>query len=215
MKRITISVFVVLLASCMTFGQQYSFGIKPSFIILEAKYIENPTLTALKLSSRSSYAVGLTVQRQLSKLLGVQIEPRFIEKGYNITWGPGDYAIYKNSYISLPTLLKICPIHNFNIELGPEFSFLVDSKRRNIRESFQDNNSDDQNLFELSFITGISYSFLKRSDLGIRYGFGLTPYENGKLLPVDGPTYVNVTYKIYNRYFEFYLNTRIINNLKK
>jgi Outer membrane protein beta-barrel domain len=215
MKRIVFSLLTICFASLVTFAQQISLGIKPSFIILESKYFENPNITGLNLSSRSSYAVGFTGKMNLSKLLSIQIEPRFIEKGYNIKLGEGDYDIYKNGYISLPTLLCITPIHNLNIELGPEFAYLVSSKEKYNTGSFQDYKSQDQNHFELSLITGISYSFLKRFDLGIRYGIGLTPYENGEVAKADfAPPEPKVNYKIYNRYFEFFLNTRIFTIIK-
>ena len=125
MKRIVFSLLTIWFASLVTFAQQISLGVKPSFIILESKYFENPYVMGLNLSSRCSYAVGFTGKMNLSKFLSIQIEPGFIEKGYNIKLGEGDYDIYKNDYISLPALLCITPIHKLNIELGPEFAYLT------------------------------------------------------------------------------------------
>jgi hypothetical protein len=219
MKKITAFAIVIFVASLFTFGQQISFGVKSSFIILEAKYIEKPSFSGLKLGSRNSYAAGITMQTQISKLFGVQIEPRFIIKGYNINWGENENDIYRNSYISLPGLLYFSPIHNFSIQLGPEFAYLIDSKMRYYNgESFRDYKSPDEKHFELSLITGIGYNFLNRFDFGIRYGIGLTPYEKGKLDIFDGSFYVGplpeIYYKIFNRYFELYLNTRILTKVK-
>jgi hypothetical protein len=216
MKKIAFVIVAILLASIATYGQQLSFGIKPSFLILTGKYIETPKIMGLDLNPRSSYGVGFTMNDQLSKLFGVQIEPRYIVKGYNINQGASENDIYRNNYISIPALLYFSPIHNFNLELGPEVSYLINSKiKYSNTGSFLDITSPNQKHFELSIITGIGYAFLKRFDFGIRYGIALTPCESGEINISDGPPDLHVTYKFYNRYFEFYMNSRIFQMLTK
>jgi hypothetical protein len=215
MKKITFLLIAILVASGITSGQQLSIGIKPCLLLLESKYIEKPSTFGLKLSPRYSYGFGITIQEQLNKFFAFQIEPRLVAKGYNIDFGSGTCDIYKNNYISLPTLIFFHPLHNLTIELGPEFAYLINSKTRNYPAgSFYDYKSPYQKHFELSLISGISYTFFNRFDFGIRYGNSLTPYEKGKVIVNEDPfstgTFDNITYKIINRYFEFYLNTRIL-----
>ena len=219
MKRIAFVFLITILGYYTANGQQISFGIKPSVLLLESKYIEKPSTFGLKLSSRYSYGFGITIKDQLNRLFAFQVEPRVVAKGFNLDFGGSAHTIYKNNYLSLPTLLFFQPIHNLNIELGPEFAYLINSKtKNNPNGSFYDYKSPYQKHFELSLISGISYSFFKRFDLGIRYGIALTPYENGKVIVEEDPFYTgiysNINYKIYNRYFEFYLNTRILTKSK-
>ncbi len=217
MKKFAAIFLITILASHAVYSQKLSFGIKPSLLILDSKYIEKPSTFGLNLSSRISYGYGITVKSQLSKLFSLQIEPRLMAKGYNVSFGDGVYDIYKNNYLSLPTLIFFHPLKNLNIEIGPEFAYLIDSKtRQSPNGSFHSYKSSDRQHFELSLISGLSYSFLKRFDFGIRYGIALTPYQKGKLLILEDPYpsgyFSNINYKIYNRYFEFYLNTRIFSD---
>ncbi len=210
MKRITVLLLIIISASLAANGQQYSIGFKPSFLIIGAKYTEEPEIMGLNLSSRGSYAFGITLGDQLNKLIGLKTEIRIIAKGYNINWGqdPNDEDIYKNNYLSLPILISISPIQNLNLEFGPDIGYLLNSKVKNYGyTSFHKNNSPNLKPFEFSIVTGVSYSFLKRFDFGTRFVFGLTACEKGPMSISDwsGP---DINYKFVQNYFEFYLNTR-------
>jgi hypothetical protein len=215
MKKITFLLIAIFVASGITSGQKLSIGFKPGFLILNAKWTENPDIFGLKLSPRYSYGFGITIQEKLNRFFALQIEPRIVAKGYNIDFGSGTCDIYKNNYISLPTLIFFHPLHNLTIEMGPEFAYLINSKTRDYpKGSFHDYKSPYQKHFELSIISGMSFTFFNRFDFGIRYGNSLTPYEKGKVIVNEDPfttgAFDNITYKIINRYFEFYLNTRIL-----
>jgi hypothetical protein len=217
MKRITVILLIIISATLAANGQQYSIGFKPSFLIIGAKYTEEPEIMGLNLSSRGSYAFGITLSDQLNKLIGLKTEIKIIAKGYNINWGqdPNDKDIYRNNYLSLPILITISPIKNLNLEFGPEIGYLINSKvKYSGHTSFQENNSPDLKPFEFSIVTGVNYSFLKRFDFGVRYGFGLTACEKGTILTSDYTIPVS-NYKFVQNYFEFYLNTRFWTNSKK
>jgi hypothetical protein len=210
MKRITVLLLIIISASLAANSQQYSIGFKPGFLITGAKYTEEPEIMGLNLSSRGSYAFGITFGDQINKLIGLKTELRFIAKGYNINWGqdPIDKDIYRNNYLSLPILISISPVKNLSLEFGPDIGYLINSKvKYSGYTSFQKNNSSDLKPIEFSIVTGVSYSFSKRFDFGARYGFGLTACEKGPMIIEDwsGP---DVNYKYVQHYFEFYLNTR-------
>ena len=214
MKRIVVFLLIIISVSFAVNGQQYSIGFKPGFLIIGAKYTEEPLIMGLKLSSRGSYAFSLTLSDQIKKLVGFKIEPGYIAKGYNIIWGPEDENLYRNNYLSVPILIDISPIQNLSLEFGPEISYLLNSKvKQSGSNSFRKNNSSNQKLYELSLVTGVCYSFLKRFDFGARYVFGLTAYDKGQLVMIDyiGP---QVNYKFVQNYFEFYLNTRFMTKTK-
>jgi hypothetical protein len=208
MKRITAFLLIIICASFSVNGQWYSIGFKPSFLIIGAKYTEEPTLMGLNLSARGSYGFGITIRDQVNKLIGFKVEPRYIAKGYNINWNPEDEYIYRNNYLSLPILIDFSPIKNFSLEVGSDICYLFSSSVKSSgNTSFQKNDSPNLKQFEFSLVTGVSYSFLNRFDFGARYGLGLTAFEEGSVFISDwtGPP---INYRIVQNYFEFYLNTR-------
>jgi hypothetical protein len=210
MKRIGVFLLIIISAFFTVNGQQYSIGFKPSFLIISAKYTEEPELMGLNLSSRGSYGFGITLEDQVNKLIGFKVEPRFIAKGYNINWSPEDVDIYKNNYISLPILIDISPIKKFSFEIGTDICYLFSSGVKSSgSQSFQKNDSPNLKHFEFSLVTGVSYLFLKRFDFGVRYGFGLTASDKGTLIISDYDV-PQVDYKFVQNYFEFYLNTRFM-----
>jgi hypothetical protein len=210
MKKITVLLLIIIPAIYAANGQQLSLGFKPSFLIVNAKYTEEPEVFGLNLSARGSYAFGLTLGYQVNRLIGLKTELRIIAKGYNVYWGPGDEDIYRNSYLSLPILITISPIKNLNIEFGPDFAYLLSSKYKSSGyTSFMKNNSPNLKPFEFSLLAGLNYSLSKRFDFGGRYGFGLTACEEGPMLISDWPG-PDPDYKYVQNYFEFYLNTRFI-----
>jgi hypothetical protein len=212
MKKITALALIIISAIFAANGQQYSLGFKPSFLIVNAKYTEEPEVFGLSPSARGSYAFGVTLGDQINRLIGLKTELRIIAKGYNINWGqdPDDKDIYRNNYLSLPILITISPIQNLNLEFGPDIGYLINSKvKYSGNTSFHKNNSPNLKPFEFSLLIGVNYSFSKRFDFGGRYGFGLTACEEGPMLISDwtGP---DVNYKYVQNYIEFYLNTRFM-----
>ncbi len=208
MKRIAALLLITFAVFFTINGQQYSIGFKPSFLIIGAKYTEEPYLMGLNLSSGYSFGFGITLRDQINKLIGLKAEPRFIAKGYNLKWSPGDEDNFRNNYISLPILIDFSPFKNFSLEVGPDICYLFSSGvKTSGNKSFQKNNSHNLKKFEFSLVTGVFYSFLKRFDFGARYGFGLNASEKGTIIisDWDGP---QTDYKFLQNYFEFYLNTR-------
>ena len=161
--RLCVLLFILSAFSAVS-GQQYSIGIKPGFLITSAKFTVEPEVIGLTLSSRGSYAFGFTFRDQINKLTGIKIEPGIKAKGYNISQGEGNEDIYRNSYLSVPILFYISPIQNLNLEIGPDISCLFDSKvKMSGSKTFQTTDFPNQRTLEFSLLTGISYSFLKKT----------------------------------------------------
>jgi hypothetical protein len=205
--------FILLLFSASgyvtSFGQQLSVGFKTSFLALDTKLIADLSgYPPMEVKPRSSYGIGVTLSEQI-KRFGIKVEPRFIVKGYNLDFGLSEIDVYRNNYLSLPILFSFSPASNLHLEIGPEFSYLLNSRVKYYgSNSFKKNNSNNLKPYELSFITGASYSLIKHLDLGIRYGLSLTPFDKGQFLVSDAP-FPPADYKFIHRYWEFFLNTKI------
>ena len=205
MKIVFVYLLILFAASLSVTGQQFSIGFKPSLNIVGAKFIE-PYFYGIELDSKIAFSLGLAGNIKINRAFSFQVEPRFLSKGYNISNGDVHDKI-NNGYLSLPCLLRIEPIINFNLELGPEVSFLLYSNSlKNQPGSFDNYKTGTPKPLELTIVAGLSYTLLERFDMGIRYGYGLTKYEDGKLITLDP---MDIYYKIYTRYFEVYLNTII------
>lgn len=213
MKTKLFLTIAIIIISIQLNGQQFSFGLKPSLNLLKAKYMEKPSFFRQDLGSRLSYGLGLTANTNLSKILQVQFEPRFVERGYKWSWGGNDVSTYKNGYLSLPILLEINIKYNFKFEIGPEISYLIYSKEKNSYGHTGVNNSLEQNHLELSGLVGISHKILGNISLGVRYGLAFTPNSDGSISYVESGSLSS--YKIYNRYFELFTNIPILKVGKK
>jgi hypothetical protein len=215
MKRITGLLLIMTTSLLVANAQQYSIGFKPSFLIIGAKYTEDPLLMGLKLSPRISYGFGFTFTDQINRIIDFKLEPRFIAKGYKVDWSPDADDIWINNYISMPVLISISPFKNFSLEVGPDICYRLSSGGKSSgSKSFKKNDSQYLREVELSIVTGICYSFLNRFDLGARYGFGLSPSEKGTLMISDWDG-TQIEYKFVQSYLEFYLNTKFIIKQKK
>jgi hypothetical protein len=203
----------IMIISVQLNGQQFSFGLKPSLNLLKPKYIEKPSFSRQDLGSRLSYGLGLTANTNLSKILQVQFEPRFVERGYKYSWGGINISTYKNGYISLPILLEINIKYNFKFEIGPEISYLIYSRETNSNGHTGVNNSLEQNHFELSGLVGLSHKIIGDISLGVRYGLAFTPNSDGSILYIESGSLSS--FKIYNRYFELFTNIPILKISKK
>jgi hypothetical protein len=214
MKNTLALILTILSGSIALNGQQYSFGFKPGFLIISGNYSDDSDFPDLKLSSRISYTYGITIENKVNQLIGFKAEPRFIAKGYNISYDATNEDKYRNNYISLPILIEFSPIKNFSLEAGPDICYLISSGiKPSGYKSYQKNKETNLKQFEFSLITGVSYLFLNRFELGFRHGFGLSASEKGAVRIFDSPGY-HINYKFVQNYFEFYLNTRFLTKSK-
>lgn len=209
MKRTLLFIFIVFIYLHSIKGQSVTLSFKPGIIILNSKYKEKPAFLGLNLSPRLSYSLALTGQLTISTMIDMMCEIKFIEKGYNIDWATNDYDVYKNGYISSPILIIFKPVPKINFQIGPEFSYLIYSKLKNNKGPIYPYKSDYQHAFELALLLGSSFDISKNLNIGARYGLSLTPYEKGE---ISG---TNSEFKIFNRYFEVFLNTKIPNFFSK
>ena len=210
MKKLAILFIICGIASESSFSQQMSFGLKSSFLILDSKLVTNfDQLPYMEVKSRPSYAFGITISEQI-KRFGIRVEPRFIIKGYNLETPIDDIDVYRNNYASMPIIFSYTLFHNLNFDLGPEFSYMLNSKvKYSGGDSFLKNSSNNLKSFEISALAGLSYRF-KILDLGIRYGIGLTPFDEGQFIIYSDPNSTPpVNYTFTHRYFEFYLSINI------
>ena len=100
------------------------------------------------------------------------------------------------NYINLPVLLKFYPTKNFNLEFGPQVSFILDADlvvRVNGQSSTQSQKQNfNDNDFGLNF--GASYFFTKELFFNARYYQGLSNISKSQ--PGDDSTFKNTVFSL-------------------
>lgn len=84
-----------------------------------------------------------------------------------------DIVKVKLDYIAVPVLAKFYVAENFSVEVGPQFSFLVDDKGDYNDSSIPDADTDASS-FDFSANLGLGYNFGSNMFAQLRYNYGIT-----------------------------------------
>lgn len=107
---------------------------------------------------KAGFAGGVFVSIPLSKLVGIQPELMYSQKGFKGDVAGVDYKATFN-YLDLPIHLQIKPTENISILAGPQFSYLLSSDYElgNFTAS-SDELEDDNNRATLGLSAGIDFT---------------------------------------------------------
>lgn len=124
------------------------------------------------------FHVGAYINLPLADVVSIQPEVLYSQKGYRADRSIGNTTIYKyrvtTGYIDVPVLVKITPTKNFGILVGPQISFLTNTKAKfetpNATFESQVNNEND-NLRNniLGGLAGLEYAVSDNVTIGARY----------------------------------------------
>ncbi len=129
MKRLLLSVAVIGLSVGSSYAQntrdEISFGLK-----VGSNYSNVYDSQGEKFAAEGKYglAAGAFLSLPLGKVIGIQPEVIYSEKGFKATGsflGSNYSATRTTTYIDVPILLAIKPISFLTILAGPQYSFLV------------------------------------------------------------------------------------------
>jgi hypothetical protein len=129
MKKLLLSVAVIGLTVASSYAQntrdEISFGLK-----VGSNYSNVYDSQGEKFSAEGKYglAAGAFLSLPLGKVIGIQPEVIYSEKGFKATGaflGSNYSATRITTYIDVPILLAIKPISFLTILVGPQYSFLV------------------------------------------------------------------------------------------
>lgn len=147
---------IALLAFAFTANAQvFKLGIKagPNFANLTGGEIQTKT--------RTSFHVGGAAEIGLTKKFSVAPELLYTSQGADVD-GFGDFNL---DYVAVPVLARIYLVEDkFSIDLGPQFSFLIDEAD----EAF------DNQSFDFAVAGGVTLNITKSLFAQARYVAGLT-----------------------------------------
>ncbi len=146
--------FVILIITQLSIAQEIDFGVK-----LGANFA---TLNdASGFDNKTGFVGGAFVGAKFSKV-GLHAEVLYSQQGAEF-----DATDFDLNYINVPVLLKYYLIGGLNVQVGPQFGFLVD-------DTLPDASTFEAETFDLSGVAGlgIDLPFSLRADA--RYIFGIT-----------------------------------------
>lgn len=129
MKRLLLSVGIISFALCDSLGQktrdEFSIGIKVGSNYSNVFDSKGEQFVA---DGKYGLAAGAFLSLPVGKLIGIQPEVIYSEKGFKATGaflGSNYSATRTTTYIDVPILLAIKPISYLTILAGPQYSFLI------------------------------------------------------------------------------------------
>lgn len=132
-------------------------------------------------SSRTSFHVGALAEFPIQEIFSIQVEALYSGQGFEYDFrGPtGDKAEYQLDYINVPVLAKFYLSPAISIEVGPQFSFVVNEEF----DSRPLDNSGDVDLtgtpaeaetFDFGAAAGLTFQTPSGFFASARYNHGFT-----------------------------------------
>lgn len=126
---------------------------------------------ATEASNRTGFVAGFFTALKFSEKVGLQVDLLYSQQGADL-----DVGAFDLDYINIPALLKYYFTDRLNIQLGPQFGFLINDETRTlVDEVIQD---VQVNNFDLDGVVGLGYDFLLGIRAEARYQFGFSDVLN-------------------------------------
>ena len=147
----------------------------------------------------NGFAGGGFINVPINKLIGVQAEILFAQKGFTATGNMmgSSYELTRNtSYIDVPVFFVFMPNQYFSLLAGPQYSYLLWQKNKFAAttnpEQQSEFNADNSRKNSLCFVLGFDVNY-KYIVFGARAGWGLED-NNGSGTTIT-PNYKNMWYQ--------------------
>lgn len=113
-------------------------------------------------------------QRYLTSALGTGyfgIQPEVLFSSHGATF---DGVPFSLNYVTIPVLLKFYATENLNIELGPEFAFMMSYPGKINKEMYSYDLTDLRGGKDISLAIGLGYDFNFGLGINVRYNLGFS-----------------------------------------
>jgi hypothetical protein len=136
-------------------------------------------------NSRTGYHAGLFLRGKFGKV-GIQPEVLFFTQRNTIDhfqYAPGVYTDVKQNltYLSVPIMVKFYPVLGLNLQVGPQFGFLLDGERKynsNVLGVTKEDIKDYYKSSDVAVSLGLGYDFNFGLGLDFRYNIGVQDINN-------------------------------------
>ena len=174
MKK-SIMAIAIMFMGISASSQSIDFGVKGG-----ANFTNIMSLEGLSLEGKTEFHAGIFAAARFSEKIGIQADVLYSQQGAKFNSGNFDLT-----YVNIPVVFKYYLVEGqgLNIQIGPQFGFLVDDNIRgvinNVEKKVKANETD------IAGVIGLGYEFLENFRLDGRYHIGFTevsddPLANGK-----------------------------------
>jgi Outer membrane protein beta-barrel domain len=168
-------VIALLCGSQSIHAQKIAFGVKAG-VNLTSMNFDNSQFSS---NPKLGYQVGFFFRATLHKI-GFQPEVLICRhKVLKKTFGEDIEESF--TYLNVPVMLKYYPIARLNIQMGPQFGFLLDGERKTNSTAlnvFDKNIKDVYKSSDVSVSVGLGYDFKFGLELDFRYNVGIKDINN-------------------------------------
>jgi hypothetical protein len=207
MKKILIFVIGFLLFFQVSYAQRFSLGCKGGLDLVNIRY--DPASINWGVTSRLSYDLGLVASYSPVKILKIQLESGFVEKGGQLKFKNIDEReIYKFGYLSNQFLIILKPISKINLEFGAQQGHTLYGKTVDIPGQTSKDKLGEYKKNDYSAIIGLGFNFLKNFTIDCRYIYGFTPLKDCFVIVDPGPSY---SYEMFNKYISIGISYYFLN----
>ena len=170
--------FICLLIFCTlstSNGQSVGFGVKGG-INLSSLNLEDPEASY---DSRTGYHLGIFLRGKFDKV-AIQPEVLLYTQNGDIESSLFGTAQESFSYLTIPVIVKLYPVGGLNVQLGPQFGFLLDGEREydTVLGSGSTDITDYYDKSDISIALGAGYDFEFGLGLDVRYNLGIKDINN-------------------------------------
>jgi hypothetical protein len=178
MKHIVKSVIIIFLFSFLveTASAQVAFGLKGGLNLTNI----NADDAQATYNSRTGYHAGLFLREKFGKV-AIQPEALLFTQSNTIDNYQGLYHVKQSlTYLSIPVMVKFYPVLGLNLQVGPQFGFLLDGDRTTDMGFVQkkENIKDYYKSSDVSISAGFGYDFDFGLNLDFRYNIGVQDINN-------------------------------------
>jgi hypothetical protein len=174
--RKAIFCFSLLLIFSASAAQEFGFGLKGG-LNLSTLDLEDPEASY---DSRTGYHLGLFLRSKFDKV-GIQPEFLLYTQNGDIESSLFGTAQESFSYLTIPLIIKFYPVGGLNLQVGPQFGFLLDGERK-YDTPFLGSGSQDitehYDKSDISLALGGGYDFGFGLGIDVRYNLGIKDINN-------------------------------------
>ncbi|HEY0652409.1 MAG TPA: porin family protein [Chryseosolibacter sp.] len=156
-------------------AQDAAFGLKGG-INLSTFNLDDANATY---DSRTGFHAGLFVRGKFNKV-AIQPELLLFTQNSELRTSLFGTAQDRFTYLSIPVMVKLYPVGGLNLQLGPQFGFLIDGERKydTVFGSGSQDIKDHYKSSDVSLSLGAGYDFGFGLGLDFRYNLGLKDVNN-------------------------------------
>jgi hypothetical protein len=176
-KRTFIVSILMLQIFCVRIAaaQETAFGIKGGVNLSMLKF-DDPQSSY---NSRTGYHLGFFLREKFEK---VAIQPELLLFTQKVDVKSTTFGNVQDNftYVSVPVMIKLYPVAGLNLQLGPQFGFLVAGERKydNVLFTGSKDITDAYKKSDVSFSAGAGYDFKFGLNLDMRYNIGVKDINN-------------------------------------